>query len=113
MKESGDSRKLIRCWVHSHEEDRSGRIVLRTESYAFPPARLRKRLALEPGGAAAVPVPGPDDRLTAGAEPPGTWILEGDTLRIRAPGWTGVYTVERLERDLLVIVRQKQGGADA
>ena len=89
--------------MHSHEEDDGDKVVLRRPGHAFPPARGRASLTLQPDGAVAVQHPGPDDRPVSTA---GDWSLDGDRLRIGAPWLGGEYDVESADQSELILRRR-------
>lgn len=92
---------LAREWVEIREESDEKRIVLRPITYNVPPARGRRRLDLsEPGGVAAKSPNAADKMIST----EGTWTYENGELHIEAPGWSGIYQVEELSEDILVIV---------
>jgi len=79
-----DPAALARHWVHSQEEDSGSSLVYRPKGYAFPPARGRKALELEPSGAYTEHGYGPTDRrVTQGG---GHFRLDGDQLVLADAG---------------------------
>lgn len=99
-----NQRMLAREWVEMREESGAGRMVLRPSTHNLPPARGRRRLDLGIGGEAIPKKPGPTDQLaTAGA---GGWSMEGDTLRLTAPGWAGDYRILEVTDDVLVLQQE-------
>jgi hypothetical protein len=69
-------------WVHVREQDSQvGRVYLRSGT-PIPPARGRKSITLQPGGALINGLIGPDDRPLAGA---GTWSSEADDTLVLTP----------------------------
>ncbi len=95
-----DVHMLTREWVEIREEGGPERLLFRPTSYKIPPARGRRRLDLREPGQAVAKTPGPTDRLQSSA---GAWSLEGDELRVSAPGWEGAYRIEELTEDKLVL----------
>lgn len=82
---------LLGEWVHSHEEDAPGQQVFRRPAFAFPPARGRDTLELKADGTAMLGGPGPTDVPEAR---PGTWELEGETLRLSGGAQDGTRHLE-------------------
>ena len=70
---------LLGRWAHSHEEDDAAGKVFRREGFAFPPSRGREAFELKPDGTCLLGQPGPAD-VPEGQ--PGTWKLDGTTLRL-------------------------------
>jgi hypothetical protein len=69
-------------WVHCFEEDTEAGAVYRPDDSGIPLSRRpRERFAIEPGGAARLFLPGPDDRFV---EQAATWTDEADGLVIRS-----------------------------
>ena len=99
-----NERMLVREWVEMREESGEGRIVLRPSTHTLPPARGRRRLDLRTEGKAIPKAPGPTDQLQASGA--GGWSIEGDTLRLTAPGWDGDYRVLEVTQDVLVLQRK-------
>jgi hypothetical protein len=97
--------QLLGKWAQSFEEDADGGLVFRPFSFSFPPSRRgRTMLNFKPDGALEVGLgPGPDDRTQTGA---GRWELVGDRLTIDAPGWSGVFEIETLDQNRLVLRRR-------
>jgi hypothetical protein len=96
-----DRAELARTWVHAHEEDSPGRMVLRPADYPLPPSRGRRTIDLSESGAADLGQPGPDDRPVSAA---GTWALDGRRLRLdHGGGQTEEFEIEAVEPDRLVV----------
>jgi len=70
-------------WVHSHEEDGEGELVLRPATHSFPRSRGRLAFELRPDGTYLESSPGPDDRPEQSS---GSWSLEDDRLVLRGEG---------------------------
>ena len=97
-------RALEATWVHSHEEDQGGRLVFRSPKFEFPPSRGRTGFTLKSDGVVEVVGPGPDDRRQVGS---GRWTLTGKRLEIKSTGFSGIFDVEEVDDNRLV-VRQVQ-----
>ena len=95
-----DAKALVGRWVEIREEGGDGRLVLRADSPDIPPARGRRSIELAEGGKASLHAPGPDDRSRSSD---GSWSLEGDRLRIDAPGWSGSYMIDSIGNDRVVL----------
>ena len=95
-----DTDQFLGQWVHSHEEDESGRMVFRPGEFSFPPSRGRFGFTLLSGGDLEVEAPGPDDRRTSAT---GRWSFDGRRLAIDAPNWARNFEVEQLDEDMLVV----------
>jgi hypothetical protein len=94
--------KLIKTWVHSHEEDTGGVQVFRPANYPFPPARGRDALGLESNGSLIKSIPGPDDRPTT--LPAGTWKVDGKKLLLQQQsGPSKEYAIESVDADKLLL----------
>jgi hypothetical protein len=99
-----NERTLAREWVEIREESGEGRVVLRPSTHPLPPARGRRRLDLRTEGKAVPKAPGPTDQLQASGA--GEWSLEGNTLHLTAPGWSGDYLILEVTEDVLVLQRK-------
>ncbi|GAB3142968.1 hypothetical protein GCM10027057_27480 [Marisediminicola antarctica] len=82
--------EFVGTWINSHEEDRDGVQVFRSEEYEFPPSRGRMSFTLRADGSAITGQPGPDDRGVTGD---GSWRIDGTVLTIRSPGGSATYGV--------------------
>ncbi len=91
-------------WLHSYEEDTPDTIILRPESYAFPPSRGRAGYELREGGEATRIAPGPADRRVY---IPGTWSIDSSGLiTMRFEGrQTETLQVGSVEQNRLVLNR--------
>ena len=91
-------------WVHAHEEDGEGSMVLRPASHPMPPARGRSTFDLRADGTYVEISPGPTD---APEETGGTWALEGDRLILGAEGERSgrAWRVVSADADRLVVER--------
>lgn len=96
---------LARRWTHSHEEDRAGVQVFRTESWHFPPSRGRRSFDLDIGGDLVSAGPGPNDRTRTVS---GKWrLLTGGILELRpSDGAVTRMKVLKLTGDRLEVSRQ-------
>jgi hypothetical protein len=92
---------ILGQWVELREESSPGTIVLKRATSDIPPARGRRSLHFLAGGKSMAKEPGADDRgvLQGG----GHWRLEGGTLSIDMPGWTGHYRPRQPDHDTLVL----------
>lgn len=91
---------LLKRWVHSYEEDDGGRQVFRRSDYPFRRARLaRQAMALGKEGKAEVEFPGPGDSVSSS----GRWSLDGRLLSVTTPDFSGVYEVDSLDEEVLVL----------
>lgn len=107
MPSASERAPLLKCWVHSHEEDSGERMVLRPSEYPFPRARMaRQAMALGENGEAEVEQPGPGDAATS----TGNWTLEGRNLRIVTPDFSGEYELESVDEEVLVLRRLNPKG---
>ena len=99
-----DASALACTWIHSHEEDTTGRMVYRPAGFAFPPARGRSGFTLNADGSAAEFGPGAADQPITGSA---RWALvAGDRLQIRsdgAPGLSRSLGIESHTPDKLVL----------
>jgi hypothetical protein len=95
-------------WVHRFEEDTEAGAVYRPDDSGIPLSRRpRERFALEPGGAARLFLPGPDDRFI---EEAATWKDEADGLVIRSRGGGAELRIVDRSATRLVV---KMGRADS
>jgi hypothetical protein len=77
-----DRRRLVRRWVHAHEEDSQEEMVFRPADWALPPSRGRRSLDLRADGSLVEEAPGPTDRPEEGG---GSWELgDEDVLVVRS-----------------------------
>lgn len=94
--------RLQTTWVHSHEEDLGDQMVYRPADFDLPPSRGRTVITFAAEGVVEVGYPGPDDR---GAVAAGRWTFEDGELTIDSPALSGVFEVEAIEEDRLVLRR--------
>jgi hypothetical protein len=94
------NERLVGRWLHSHEESSGSRIVFHPPSYPFPPARGRRGITLEKGGAAQAEFPGPTDKTQKAA---GSWSISGNKIRLNAAPWNGEYEIESADPNSLVL----------
>jgi hypothetical protein len=100
-----DREGLARAWVEVAEESAGERIVLRPADSPLPPSRGgRRRLDLKASGLAEQLGYGPTDSYETKAS--GTWTLEGKKLRLELKDWQGVYLIEELGDEILVLRRR-------
>jgi hypothetical protein len=99
MPEGAD--QIAGSWVELREQSEGGRIVLKSADADIPPARGRRMIALAPGNLARAGNPGPSDRLEG---PSGSWEMKAGRLHIDLPGWTGVYRVEKTDKETLTLL---------
>jgi hypothetical protein len=85
-----DDAQVLGAWAHSHEEDHDDRQTFRPADLPLPPSRGRTTFTLLPDHRAVVGRPGPDDR---GTTDDGTWVLDGDVLRVALPTGEAAYEV--------------------
>ena len=88
--------------MHSHEEDREGRLVFRRPTHPFPMARGRSEIEPNPDGTYVESVPGPVD---VPVRTIGQWRLDADRLMLSADecGATRSWVVARAEADRLTV----------
>ena len=77
----------------------------------IPPARGRRRLDLTGPEGAVTRTPGTDDRMESAA--PGAWALDGRSLTIDAPVWSGTYDIEAVTDDVLILRPRKPSDNDS
>jgi hypothetical protein len=75
-----DGGQLLGRWVHVHEEDGEGEMVLRPADYSVPPSRGRLTLELREDG---ILIEGGPSPVARPVESPGTGELAGDQLVVR------------------------------
>lgn len=98
---TADRTRLVRRWVHAHEEDRKAGMVFRPADHELPPSRGRTSLDLREDGTLGGAAPGPTDRPEATA---GSWELrEDDSLLLRDDAGERTYRVVVAEPDRLVL----------
>ena len=95
-----DPSELAGRWVHSHEEDSPGRLVLRRPGADRPPARGRRSIEIAPGGVFVDRRPGPVDVPVAAT---GSWSLEGDRLTLTGPDGPLTFEVVSVDEERLVL----------
>ncbi len=88
-------------WVHLFEEDTPGAQVFVPETMDVPLSRRpRERLDFDPGGAATILLPGPDDRPSPS---PARWTEDAGDIVVRSSGAGGeLRIVERTPTRLVV-----------
>ena len=65
--------EIFKYWIHSHEEDRDGKLIYRPEGYKFPLARGRTGFEIKEDGVFIYYDIGPDDRSKKAT---GRWRIE-------------------------------------
>jgi len=96
-----DPKLLRKAWVHSHEEDTSGKKVFRPASHPLPPSRGRVGYEFKPNGKLIRSGPGASDQPQKSQ---GTWTLDpGGRLTVTVGGGDQVFDVVGLEPDRLVM----------
>jgi hypothetical protein len=107
-KDAQQDQLLNTTWVHVFEEDSPEGAVYRPEEDDIPLSRRpRKRLRLEPNGAARVLIPGPDDRYV---EQPAKWSEEkGDVVIRPSTGEPSLRIVSQSPSRLIVRAQHSSG----
>ncbi len=93
-------------WVHAHEEDTDDEMVFRPVGTPLPPARGRMAFDLRADGTFAETGLGAADLPEEGS---GTWVVEGDTIRLTEGAAQGVpreMEVVSADQDRLVIQKR-------
>lgn len=98
--------RLIRHWVHSHEEDSATEMVFRPATFKFPRSRGRTGFELHADGSLVDHGIGPAD---ASAVTAGTWQEKGngriELYHARANKPARVLQMVRVDKDRLVVQR--------
>jgi hypothetical protein len=104
-KRAGGESLFATTWVHAFEEDTEKGAVYRPEDSEVPLSRRpRERIRVEPGGAAVLFMPGPDDRYV---EQSATWEETDNVILIRTrQEGDEVRIVERSPTRLVVRMRR-------
>lgn len=96
-------------WVHVQEEDTEEEMVFRPADADLPPSRGRRALDLRPDGTFAEAGLGAAD---VPEEATGSWVLEGDVLRLSEGAAQGVpreMEVVTADEDRLVVRKRHAG----
>ena len=93
-------------WVEIAEKGGDGRLVFYRAGSDIPTARGRRQLHLHDQGHAETEAPGPTDKSESSGS--GGWILDGDTIHIRVPGWEGEYEIENVQDNQLILRRRER-----
>lgn len=97
-----DLANLNQRWIHSHEEDSGGDMVLRPASYKFPPSRGRFGFEMQSSGKVLTTGPSPSDKVQFAD---GEWKMTGeDTLVLESKdGGLQRFQLVDLQPDKLVV----------
>ncbi len=104
-----ERQRLIRRWLHAHEEDTGEQMVFRPAEAELPPSRGRRALELHEDGSAIASEPGPVDRPEVTEA---DWrVTDDDKLVIRDSAgkelWAG--RILAAEPDRLVLDKRSMG----